>query len=644
MSAGAPMGFEDWQLHLRAMKKEEQRQKMETAEMLREYRGGIKEEDLKLSAIKNEEKKKKQDAERLRRSYKCTQVDVIQTKERPVRQEHYPHPPVSPRRADHDMRDVIADGYVSERKIHFDSPQRASLGPFQFQGSTSPRQGRSPTSGYVMYQHSESQDVHGVQSSSSMPTSLPFEESVEMQHRERRSREEEKKEFESPHVPDLMRNYQGMHDYNDHPIGSTQPPVPKDFEAYNPSENHQSLSNGRVALPNLDHYPQIHVVCKEDETETELVDSDQTSSLQRAPTSDASDAAISRQNQAEADQIGAPLDECIGYMLQRPQFIDREDHHDVPNDEQRQETTVQPQQDQLRRIKVVSEENKTELVRSDTMLSTNQPQVVESSSSLAKEGTTGSTPFDIYSSDEEIANPFEVYADHLHEYYFERTMPEQGTQTTNALELLKEYTTSVGIDQPASSTKADVSEFAVVNPAQDFEHIVDTKSPSEHAPESTTNGPPSTVHIHPEIAGNGIGIDESFESREVKTFSVQSSVIRLDVNFSFGLITATTTPCLDGYMAAVEQVIQAYAETDAGLENNVTYNASYGPSVVEIDWDDSYTDPFHRRGVRRALISASAPVFLTVGSIHDVRDEIIAALQSNINSGGFLKAARVLSH
>lgn len=639
MSAGAPMGFEDWQLHLRAMKKEEQRQKAETAEMLREYRGGIKEEDLKLSAIKNEEKKKKQDAERLRRSYKCTQVDVIQTKERPVRQEHYPHPPVSPRRADHDMRDVIADGYVSERKIHFDSPQRTSLGPFQFQGSTSPRQGNG------LYQQSDSQDTHGVQSSSSMPTSLPFEESVEMHYKEeRRNREEEKKDVESPHVPDLMRNYQGIHDYNDHPIGSTQPAVPKDFEAYIPSENHPSLSSGRVTLPNLDHYPQIHVVCKEDETETELVDSNQTSSLQLASKSDAFDAAASRQNQAEQDQIDAPLDECTIGRQQRPQMVDRKDHNDIPDDEQRQETTAQLQQDQLRRIKVVSEENKTELVRSDTMLSTTQPPLVESSSALAKEGSTDSTPFDIYSSDEEIANPFEVYADHLQEYYFEGTMPELEAQTTNALDLLKDYTTSVGIDQPASSTKADASEFAVVNPAQDFEHIVETQSPSEHAPETTTNGPPSTVHIQPEIGGNCIGINGSFESREVKTFSVQSSVIRLDVNFSFGLITATTTPCLDGYMAAVEKVIQSYAETDAGLENNVTYNPSYGPFVVEIDWDDSYIDPFNRRGVRRALISASAPVFLTGGSIHDVRDEIIAALQSNINSGGFLKAARALSN
>lgn len=575
------MGFEDWQLHLRAMKKEEQRQKAETAEMLREYRGGIKEEDLKLSAIKNEEKKKKQDAERLRRSYKCTQVDLIQTKDRPVRQEHYPHPPVSPRRADHDMRDVIADGYVSERKIHFDSPQRASLGPFQFQGSSSPRQGNG------LYQQSESQDALAVQSSSSMPTSLPLEESVEMKYRERGNREEEKKDVESPHVPDLMRNYQGLHDYNDHPIGSTQPALPKDFEAYSPAENQPSLSSGRVALPNLDHYPQIHVVCKEDETETELVDTDQTSSLQRAPTSNAFDAA-SRQNQAEPDRIDAPLDECIGDMQQIPQLIYREDHKDVPDDKQRQETTAQPQQDQLRRIKVLSEENKTELVRSDTMLSTTQPQLVESSSALAKEGTAGSTPFDIYSSDEEIANPFEVYADHLQEYYFEGTMPEQGAQTTNALDLLKDYTTSVGIDQPESSAKADTSEFAVVNPAQDFEHIVETLSPSEHAPEATTNGLPSTVHIQPEISGNRIDINESFESREVKTFSVQSSVIRLDVNFSFGLITATTTPCLDGYMAAVEQVIQSYAETDAGLENNVTYNASYGPSVVEIDWDGTF--------------------------------------------------------
>lgn len=164
------------------------------------------------------------------------------------------------------------------------------------------------------------------------------------------------------------------------------------------------------------------------------------------------------------------------------------------------------------------------------------------------------------------------------------------------------------------------------------------------------------------------------------------TIVRLDVNFTFGLITATqtTTPECNGYMMAVEEIVQECLDQDhhTFLSEHATYNPSFGPFVQDCQWDGtlqeerdlcrsfatsclpsvetvfahyylplsflfisgSFVDPSGRWDVRRALVTASVPVFLANGiSISAVRQAVIKALQEAIHSGRFLTIAQRIS-
>lgn len=116
VSAGLPTTMEDWQLRLRAQKEQDRKLKTETAEMLRGYRGGVKEDDLKLSALKMEDRKKQQDAERILRDYRAKEFG--EGRERPVRKD-VDYPPVV---AKQDDDPFIVQGNVSALAATFDSP------------------------------------------------------------------------------------------------------------------------------------------------------------------------------------------------------------------------------------------------------------------------------------------------------------------------------------------------------------------------------------------------------------------------------------------------------------------------------------------------------------------------------------------
>lgn len=62
-------------------------------------------------------------------------------------------------------------------------------------------------------------------------------------------------------------------------------------------------------------------------------------------------------------------------------------------------------------------------------------------------------------------------------------------------------------------------------------------------------------------------------------------VVRLDVLFSFGLVTVQIDPEIDSYMNAVEQVVLKAIADDANLASKITYDPSFKPFVKDTYWD-----------------------------------------------------------
>jgi hypothetical protein len=63
------------------------------------------------------------------------------------------------------------------------------------------------------------------------------------------------------------------------------------------------------------------------------------------------------------------------------------------------------------------------------------------------------------------------------------------------------------------------------------------------------------------------------------------TVVRLDVLFSFGLVTAKKKPSFAGYLAATEDIIKETLQENAELSEHVSYDSMYGPFVQECTVD-----------------------------------------------------------
>ena len=111
----APMNMEEWQRKLKMEKEASRQKKTESAEILRGYRGELKDDDMKLKAIREEERKKHQDAQELLHNYKGLQFQegMAKSKERP--EQHFPTPVNAGSNNRDDVLDSIVLGSVSER-------------------------------------------------------------------------------------------------------------------------------------------------------------------------------------------------------------------------------------------------------------------------------------------------------------------------------------------------------------------------------------------------------------------------------------------------------------------------------------------------------------------------------------------------
>jgi hypothetical protein len=148
-----------------------------------------------------------------------------------------------------------------------------------------------------------------------------------------------------------------------------------------------------------------------------------------------------------------------------------------------------------------------------------------------------------------------------------------------------------------------------------------------------------------------IGTEQSTEEKELdqhppaaagnEPLRNHPTVVRLDVLFSFGLVTAEAQPLLNLYMQAVEEIVRNCLAGDTTLAHFVSYNPEFTPFVKDTAWDDAFTSASGRTDAKRMLVTAAVPVFLRNGiSVVKARDAIVAYLQRAVASGDFLTLAR----
>ena len=160
----------------------------------------------------------------------------------------------------------------------------------------------------------------------------------------------------------------------------------------------------------------------------------------------------------------------------------------------------------------------------------------------------------------------------------------------------------------------------------------------------------------------GSGANKQVEQvSDERPLSGHATKVRLDVLFSFGLLTSSERPYLDNYMGAVEEVVQETLATAVAKANemgstpaankeekltkllaeHVHYDARFGPFVQEYSKDPTYHDPANRPNVQRVLVIAAIPIFLTNGiSIKQARQGVCAGLQASMQNGHFIAIAK----
>ena len=179
------------------------------------------------------------------------------------------------------------------------------------------------------------------------------------------------------------------------------------------------------------------------------------------------------------------------------------------------------------------------------------------------------------------------------------------------------------------------------NPNNDT--INDTNN-STDPPESTSDAPaadsdktsndpeaPKVHHLTP----------TEIDQAQKKEVTGRKFKVRLDVLFSFGLLTSSAKPYLDNYMGAVEEVVKATLQSNDDLRTHCWYDPGYGPFVQEYTTDEHWQDPQQRPNVRRILVIAAIPIFLTNGiSIRKAREGVCAGLQKTMKNGEFVAIAK----
>jgi hypothetical protein len=116
-----PVTMDEWQNRLRAQKMQDRQNKSQSAEILHNYRGGMKDEDEIQKKIRLEEQQKKKDAEQFLRSYNAVDAHVPKREGHMSSPTKYGGPPaeVVHARGKDDPRNSITAGAVSSIAANF---------------------------------------------------------------------------------------------------------------------------------------------------------------------------------------------------------------------------------------------------------------------------------------------------------------------------------------------------------------------------------------------------------------------------------------------------------------------------------------------------------------------------------------------
>ena len=75
------------------------------------------------------------------------------------------------------------------------------------------------------------------------------------------------------------------------------------------------------------------------------------------------------------------------------------------------------------------------------------------------------------------------------------------------------------------------------------------------------------------------------DEEETKPLVGQTSKVRLDVLFSFGLLTTSEKPTFTNYLLAVEDIVQRTLLDQPTIAQTVSYDKEFGPFVQEYNTD-----------------------------------------------------------
>ena len=280
----------------------------------------------------------------------------------------------------------------------------------------------------------------------------------------------------------------------------------------------------------------------------------------------------------------------------------------------------------------------------------------------------------------------------------EKTVPNTATSQSTATSSTTAVTSSTPVEQsqtqaPGEQSKegeeiagdavaaAAAAEPSLMQQTPTQDKVTQDKATQDKAvpPTPTTSNTATTVATTPTGQGDeslvsssttsavatrqiGSGANKQVEQvSDERPLSGHATKVRLDVLFSFGLLTSSERPYLDNYMGAVEEVVQETLATAVAKANemgstpaankeekltkllaeHVHYDARFGPFVQEYSKDPTYHDPANRPNVQRVLVIAAIPIFLTNGiSIKQARQGVCAGLQASMQNGHFIAIAK----
>jgi hypothetical protein len=178
------------------------------------------------------------------------------------------------------------------------------------------------------------------------------------------------------------------------------------------------------------------------------------------------------------------------------------------------------------------------------------------------------------------------------------TPASEGSDSTQLVESITEEKKMEGEPAPENmDTALPVQADEPPQPEEVAVSLVEEEAKAESVDGSPELEEPKVV-IEPEIAMGKPKEDEPEEAVAKSATSRDASVdaqdeplkghptvVRLDVLFSFGLVTTKKEPSFAGYLVATEDIIKETLDQNAELSEHVSYDSMYGPFVQECTVD-----------------------------------------------------------